>query len=120
LKPFFLIFFLSFIFYFRSVCLGASTIEVKESMHHTHTVSTHYPMADNGGVGMNGVIVTKRFLLIAVQLILHSHFLAYLLSESRHLFPPFSGNAGSKALIHFLQSTGFVLNSVPVPTNARL
>ena len=33
---------------------GASTIEVKESVQHTHTVSTHYPMGD-GGVGMNGV-----------------------------------------------------------------
>ena len=37
---------------------GASTIEVKESVQHTHTVSTHYPMGD-GGVGMNGVCLTE-------------------------------------------------------------
>ena len=37
---------------------GASTIEVKESVQHTHTVSTHYPMGD-GGVGMNGVNNTE-------------------------------------------------------------
>ena len=37
---------------------GASTIEVKESVQHTHTVSTHYPMGD-GGVGMNGVNKTE-------------------------------------------------------------
>ena len=40
---------------------GASTIEVKESVQHTHTVSTHYPMGD-GGVGMNGVCLTELVL----------------------------------------------------------